>query len=53
VKREDRGSSPEVTTHDIRCGPDVENYDLLHCVVHGVYDPVVSHADPEEMLCPA
>jgi hypothetical protein len=52
VTREDRGSLPGVTTHGMHCGPDIENYNLLHCVIHGVYDPVVSHADPVEVLCP-
>jgi len=31
----------------------VEDDNLLLGMVHGIHDPVVSHADPVEVLCPA
>jgi hypothetical protein len=32
---------------------DVKDGDLLLRVVHGIYDPIISHTDPVEMLCSA
>jgi len=41
-----------LTTHGMHCDPDVEDDNLLLCMVHGIHDPIVSHADPVEMLLP-
>jgi len=53
VTWEGQGRSPEVTIHSMHCDPDIENDNLLLRMVRGVYDPVVFHADPVEMLCSA
>nr|WP_292731230.1 hypothetical protein [Methanoculleus sp.] len=44
---------PDLITPGMHCDTNVEDYNVLLRMLHGVYDPVVPHADPVEMLCPA